>query len=365
MSNLGVVRHRQVALLMERCYVGLDAAALRVEVLHRLRSVMSIDAAFFASIDPVTLLFTTAVSEEPLRGAAARFLDNEFGAPDVNRFVDLSLRPDPIGSLDAATQGDRTASVRYTDIMAPLGLGDELRVVLRSRSHSWGVMCLHRSNADAGFSEPEIAVLRRIAPHVAEGLRRAQVLDQLSRSSMMMDVGIVLLDDELHLASMNAVAEQWLAEMTEEDWPSPFELPVPIYTVAARLLADEVADTRGEPRPTQGRLEVRVRTAAGTWASVRASRIDGPSGRQIAVVIESASAQRLVSVLLAARGLTPAQERVAALVLRGLTTRQIAAQAHISANTVQEHLTAIFEKFGVHSRRALVTAVGTAPGTPT
>jgi DNA-binding CsgD family transcriptional regulator len=176
----------------------------------------------------------------------------------------------------------------------------------------------------------------------------------------------VLLDDELRLASMNAATEQWLAEMTEEHWPSPFELPVPIYTVAARLLADETADARGEPHPTsRDRLEVRVRTAGGTWVCVRASRIEGPSGRQIAVVIEPASAQQVVSVLLAARGLTPAQERVAALVLRGLTTRQITAQAHISANTVQEHLSAIFEKFGVRSRRELVATIGTAHGTST
>lgn len=51
---------RRIELLVEACYQGLDATALRVEVLRRLRSVVSVDAAFFATVDPVTLLFTSA-----------------------------------------------------------------------------------------------------------------------------------------------------------------------------------------------------------------------------------------------------------------------------------------------------------------
>ena len=56
-------------------------------------------------------------------------------------------------------------------------------------------------------------------------------------------------------------------------------------------------------------------------------------------------------------GLTDAQSRVVALVIRGNSTRQIVQELHISANTVQEHLTAAFDKFGVRSRRELVAAM--------
>jgi DNA-binding NarL/FixJ family response regulator len=49
--------------------------------------------------------------------------------------------------------------------------------------------------------------------------------------------------------------------------------------------------------------------------------------------------------------------RVAALVLHGQSTRQIVSKLHISADTVQEHLTAVFDKVGVRSRRELATTL--------
>ena len=75
---------RQVTALIGRCYAGLDAPALRDEVLRRLRRIMTVDAAFFGTVDPQTLLFTSAVAEGPLGAATPLFLANEYGRADVN-----------------------------------------------------------------------------------------------------------------------------------------------------------------------------------------------------------------------------------------------------------------------------------------
>jgi hypothetical protein len=49
-----------------------------------------VDAAFVATVDPATLLFTSAACEDPLVEAAPQFLSNELGGRDVNRFTDLA-----------------------------------------------------------------------------------------------------------------------------------------------------------------------------------------------------------------------------------------------------------------------------------
>jgi DNA-binding CsgD family transcriptional regulator len=75
------------------------------------------------------------------------------------------------------------------------------------------------------------------------------------------------------------------------------------------------------------------------------------------VILEPAHPLRLSSLVLAAHGLTPAQQQVAALVLRGRSTRRIIDELHISSHTLQEHLHHVFDKFGIGSRRELVATL--------
>jgi DNA-binding CsgD family transcriptional regulator len=343
---------RRVAGIVQRCYAGLDAAQLRLEVLGRLRQIVPVDAAFFATVDPVTLLFTAAVAEDPLGAATPLFLDNEFGHDDVNKFAALAGSVDGVTSLDRATRGDRSVSPRYREIMAPLGLGDEMRAALVAGQNCWGVLCLHREDSPLGFTDQELRLVQRIAPHLAEGLRRAVTLQPAAGAGSEPGTpGVIVLDANLEVVSISPEAEHWLAEIADLESPRTSELPLAIYAAAARL-------TRREQMPDpQVAPSVRVRTRAGRWLTIHATRLDGPGGRQTGLVFEAASPAQLSSLFLSARGLTPAQMRVAALVLQGHSTRQIVSTLHISANTVQEHLTAVFDKVGVRSRRELAATL--------
>src|SRR3954454_15763323 len=86
----------RLGVLIRRCYAGLEADQLRAEVLDRLSGIVTVDAAFFATVDPATLLFTSATADEPLRSASQEFLENEFGRVDVNKFAELALGTDPV-----------------------------------------------------------------------------------------------------------------------------------------------------------------------------------------------------------------------------------------------------------------------------
>jgi DNA-binding CsgD family transcriptional regulator len=60
-----------------------------------------------------------------------------------------------------------------------------------------------------------------------------------------------------------------------------------------------------------------------------------------------------VPVRRASADLTPTEERIAQLVATGLTNREVADRAFISAKTVEANLSRVYDKLGVHSRAEL------------
>jgi DNA-binding CsgD family transcriptional regulator len=345
---------RGVAELRRLCDAGLGVEEFRLQSLKRLRSLITVDAAFYATVDTATLVVTSALSEEPLTAAAASFLDNEYGDHDVNKFTALADGSDPVGSLDRATGGERAASPRYRDLMAAMGLGDEARAALRSRDRCWGVLCLHREDGDSGFDHEELALLRDVAPLLGEGLRRGLVVSSVTAADTIRGgPGVLILDAELSLVSSNRQAERWLADVHDSEWP-PF-VPLPVAVMGAAAAARDHLEAEAG---SLGRT--RVRRAQGGWMTVHASRLSGDQSGTV-VVLDAASPDELTSLVLEVHGLTPAQSRVAALVLRGRSTQQIVNELGISAYTVQEHLGAVFDKFGIGSRRELVAAVSARP----
>jgi DNA-binding CsgD family transcriptional regulator len=330
---------------------GLDLAAFQIEALRRPRSLITIDAAFFATVDPETLLFTGARSEEPLVEAASLFLDNEFGRDDVNKFASLARAADPVSSLDVATRGDRADSARFREVMAPLGLGDELRVALRSRGQCWGVLCLHRAAAVTGFDADEIALVRHMAPLLADGIRRGITVAAAGRNDLEPPdgTGVIVLGPDLSVVSINAAAERWLDQIAG-DWPSNFDVPVPVIAAAARVIVPDVGG------PVESAV-ARLPTKFSGWIRVQASQLRGRGPEEVVVLLQPATRQEVSSMILAAHGLTPAQQRVAALVLQGCSTAEIVTTLQISTHTLQEHLSCVFDRFGVGSRRELVAAL--------
>jgi DNA-binding CsgD family transcriptional regulator len=330
---------------------GLDLDSFRREALRRLRTSVPIDAAFFASVDPSTMLFTSALAETPLAAVTALFLDNEYVRDDVNKFARLAAAYDPVGSLDRSTNGDRATSARYRDVLAPIGMGDELRVALMAGGLCWGVLCLHRTESPLGFDAAEVDFVRRVAPLLAGGLRRTVALfPAVPDASSSSGPGIIILDADLSVVSINPRAESILADIVDSDWPTHFDLPAPIYAAAAHLLGNH-REMVASPTAT------RLRRGGGGWVTVQASSLNGSAGRQVAVVLDAADTGAVSSLLLAAHGLTPAQSRVVALVLQGRSTPSIVNELHISANTLQEHLHVVFDKLGIGSRRELVAAL--------
>jgi DNA-binding CsgD family transcriptional regulator len=321
-------------------------ASFRARLLARIRRHVSVDAAFFATCDPETLLFTSAWADDVLAPSAPLFLDNEFGTDDdVNRFASLASSRRGVATLDEATRGDRTASARFCNVLRPLGLGDELRVALRSGDATWGFLCLHRAPG-AGFSGRDTRAVESLARRAGEEMREI-VVDTAARMLRTSPAPAVVLADGERVLAATSTAENFLQQRLEPGSLLPFPLLVAVRRLAARARAHE-----GDA------VVITTLRRDGTLVAIHASHLNANAGSsRVALALAPASAAARSSLLLAAHGLTPAQRRVAALVLRGKSTRQIVRELRIGAHTVQDHLKAVFAKVGVASRRDLVAAL--------
>lgn len=328
-------------------YGGLGSVELRVALIEELARVVPFEAAFLPAADPATLLYTGAVRHGMPDGLTPQFLDNEFRVPDVNKFRDLAQLHRAAASLDEVTRGDRVASPRYRDIMAPIGLGDELRVVFRTGQSTWGYACLHRGQG-LSFEDREVAFLEVLAPHIGEGLRRASLVEQAVRHASPDGPGIVMLAADFSLAAATPAGKRWMGELAETEQPRSQGLPLAVVAVAQAL--NEVTHSHDAPRLT-------VRTASGRSLVLHASHLTSPAGTQTAIVIEPATRAQLEPAIVASYALTRREAQALTLLLRGLPTKQIATALHVTVHTANDHIKSIFDKTGVNSRGDLLATI--------
>jgi DNA-binding CsgD family transcriptional regulator len=208
----------------------------------------------------------------------------------------------------------------------------------------------HREQAVSEYTSAEAAFLAQLAPHIAEGLRKALLLDCAPLVKTLDGPGVLVLADDLSVLAMTPAAEYWLAELAEAERGDKHALPLTVLTVVARLQTIE----REMTTPADFMPKVRLRTPSGHWLVLYAARLSNSGNQgQITVIFETAQPVEIAPLLLQAYHLTKREGEITQCILRGWSTTEIAAALHISSNTVQDHLKAIFEKVDVRSRREL------------
>ena len=162
----------------------------------------------------------------------------------------------------------------------------------------------------------------------------------------------MLLDHRFRLESLNPAAGRLLAQLEDDEAPATRrgELPYVVYAVAARARGGVASQGK------EALAYARVRTRGGAWLEMHGSLADGHSAR-IAVVVQSAQPGALAPLLLEAYGLTQRERELVGHLLRGASTRDIAAELGISGYTVQEHFKRIFDKLGVRTRIELMARI--------
>jgi DNA-binding CsgD family transcriptional regulator len=125
------------------------------------------------------------------------------------------------------------------------------------------------------------------------------------------------------------------------------ELPMPFEVARTLLVAGAIERRRRQKRTARELLERAVATFddldAPLWADKARAELARVSGRRPG-----------------GQALTETERRVAALVAEGLANKEVAAALFVTVHTVEAHLSRIYRKLGVRSRRDLARAL-TAP----
>jgi DNA-binding CsgD family transcriptional regulator len=342
-------RQRAKREIVSLCHQGLDSATLFHETGRQLATVVPFYRSCWHNIDPVSLLFTSAVEEN--LGPEPRLAAHEYEIEDVIKWSYLATRTWPVGVLRHATHGHPETSPRYRELLRPRGITDELRASFVSGGACWAAMGIYRDRGQAEFEDDEVGLVGEVGNHIADGIRRALLLDNATTCRGETGPGLILLDQHDEIEAMNQAAVALLADIVHIGPRTPgHPIPHPVFAVAAQARAS----VRGA---SERSARCRTLTRSGRWLVLHGSQIASGTDGRIAVIIEPAHRGELAAVIMRAYGLSAREREVTQLVLRGQSTAQIAATLQLSPYTVQDYLKTIFDKVGVRSRRQLVGVI--------
>jgi DNA-binding CsgD family transcriptional regulator len=292
--------------------------------------------------------------DEQLRPVNPKWFEQFYFEETFDKTRELVQRKQWATTLDAETNGRPDWSLCYRESMRPAGIEHKAHAVFVDRS-LWGDMELYRTMGSPGFSAREVDVVRRVAPDVGAGLKFAALRNRALSPDADDTTPGVLVVDQLGRVSGTAAAEELLTEFGDREalGHDVEHLPTAVQVVLRALQRSLNAVPSGEPDVAP---RLRVRGRSGRWLALHAACAEASDNRpaERLVVIAPAAPQELVWLGMSAYDLSSREEEVVKLVVGGLSTKQIAERLFIAEHTVQRHLTNIFEKVGVRSRRELV-----------
>ena len=323
--------------------VALAASGLGVSDLHTaamglIEDTVRTDLACWATIDPETLVISTMTSGDARIPPEyeQRLAESEYSIDEPHRFATLARHKESTAKLSDLPELDRTRSARLNNVWRPLGIDQELRVTFLADGMCWGAAGMVRAGRD--FTDRETDFLAAVAPTIASATRLA--VRSEAAGPMPGHPAIVVVGTGGELNAVTPAAREW-QDRLDQIAPGRFLVMMQVMAGGART-------------SSSGSFRARLRDAYGQWAVLEASPLIGGDEDQVAVTIEPARGDHLMSLLMMAYGLTAREREICSEVIAGYSTADIGGRLFISSNTVQDHLKSIFRKVGVRSRGELV-----------
>lgn len=339
---------------------GLEGPDLLRRAAEKIKPVVPFEAYSAFTTDPATSLITHGIVEgvPNLEEAGKVYYDHVYFEEDVHRDASMFRQRRPVELLSERTAGKLERSLLYRELLRPPRFGHfghKLFSILTDGG-PWGRLTLMREAGAPDFGDKEVALVRRISPYLGAGLKAATLRSRAVVEQQTDDApGVLILDRSGRVLSSTPSAERWLRDIEDlpPGWRENRGLPIAVRMVSAALhrALSPVSNLDSNLVP-----RLRLRARSGRWLALYGSVTYPTEGRpsETVVVVEPAKPEEVAWLNVTAHGLSPREEEVIKLVVRGFSNRQVSRALYISENTVQRHLSNIFEKVGVRSRKELL-----------
>ncbi|MDT0276363.1 LuxR C-terminal-related transcriptional regulator [Blastococcus goldschmidtiae] len=278
----------------------------------------------------------------------------EFGRPDdpVLRFVIEQRRP--IDSSRAASPAEWSAC-GAREALRIGGFGHSLEAPVMVSGLMLGTINFARRPHEPVFDGTDLTSARLVSEQLGLATERALRFEMTGHRASALEHALDRLPQAVVVTDLDA--NVIFQNRTARNDLDLCDVPAPVPDSVSLCIGQAMAEFRGDGKRVFTRS---IRDAAtGKQSIVKSYRLSERDRTAVTVVFpcreESASRQ-----LPAWDVLTKREQEIAQLVSEGLTTKQIAAKAFISENTVKQHLKRVFAKTDVTNRAELVQLIWTA-----
>lgn len=278
---------------------------------------------------------------------------------------------DIILSTEAVPWSRQLKSEFYNDYMRPQGGRYVLGATLAKDAQSHLLLGIQRAEQQGDFTPEDLVLIRQVTPHIA---RAAQIHRQLQSVTSQQQwalsalnrlaTGVVLLDERGHPRFVNKSAE-WVLNnagcLIADDGILLGNVTDTVHL--HRLIVGAAGCATGKGCPPGGNLvlyrhgqTVCLQVVPIARDSFEQPWSPGLSDTCVAVFISTThSSEKQHRKAIARYGFTPAEARLAILLMKGIDLEAAATQLSVSVQTVRSQLKSIFAKTNVNRQAELVS----------
>jgi DNA-binding CsgD family transcriptional regulator len=261
----------------------------------------------------------------------------------------------------------------YADYCLPLDISQAIGATIHRGSVVTSNIAVFAGDGRPDFDRDDMALLEALMPHMQRALRvhthmaesdlrQRELTDALEH----MTVGVIMVTKSARVLFMNRTARSLVSrgDGLQVDAVGLRALRLRDTATLRAHIAGAAERTAGRgtlaggvlrlPRPLgRAALEIVVSpiSAGHTWCSGE------PAVAAVYITDPGQIPQRPEATMSGMYGLTPAEAKVAALIARGLSGRQVADKLEVSYNTLKTHLKRVFVKTGTSNQGTLIRLI--------